>query len=861
MENRILILEPYGSHLGHPIKNVDLFSDKTVKEKYKYEFITDRGVKKQNIQKYFMNARKFYDLSINERVVVRKNEFKELILKIKDSHLLFSTTLEWDIEAWLELFKEGIEDNLKRKNNILTIHSGFGMYYSFLKHKKLLKEIELSNVRFTFFSELQTYLMKKSYPSLIFGTLPFPVYGINSDSGGGEKEFISYVGVFSIYKNPFFILDLVKKLKNEKFFIHFYKIDESNYFLAREFFLLQNCKTNFSKLSKNSYKDILQKSKFGVLPYNRYEYSLRPSGIFEEYFHNGIPVFVPDGTWMSYTLRKYGLGETIYNGELTDLVEKLKKVKRNEDELKSKWKARAEKFRRKLSLDNFFRNLKEIYLKMNKNISVHEKEIIKRGLVNYYVNGAFYYFERGDNDFSKRLLSEIKEEPEDYRDYYYMKGKIKGEKPDKISYYTFWSQPLDKGEFIKQSLYSSIFSEDIERLRKELSSDENKKFLKNLKRVLNKSDYVEVFLIYIYYLTEVILKTNKISELSSVRSKVNYFYKNNSKNISNQGMFYLAKTYYLLGSLDKAEELFKSVLRRKINESLKTESYLILSNLYVSKEKYKKAEYYHKKYTKEKDLMFKFYFSIAQKIELKGRNPLFYYKKSLNILLREKNKNELDFYKIALLYKKIGNTTRAAKWLGKLSGDYLRFLFRKKFFTKDRRESIHWLSDTENFFIPRVKQPYFFLGEFYFELGNFKKAVKYLLISMEKEKLKRADDVKRLFLVAEAHLNFGNINKGKIYFIEAFSKLIKPNDPLSIYRKASIYKRLGNLEEAEKLFFKILKVKNNKNLKAGAYFHLGEIEIRKGRIKKGLDLLKKCLTKIPQHKKAKEYIIYYGERK
>ncbi len=724
MKNRILILEPYGSSFGHPVKNVDVFSDETLKGKYKFEFITDRGVRKQNIKNFFINAYRFYNLSIDERIKVRKREFKEIIYRVKNSHLLFSTTLEWDIEAWLELFKEGIEDNLKRRNNILTIHSGFGMYYSFLKHKKLLKEIELSSVRFTFFSELQTYLMKKSYPSLFFGTLPFPVYGINSDSGGGEKEFISYVGIFSIYKNPFFVLDLAKKLKKEEFFIHFYKIDETNYFLAREFFLLKNCKTNFNKLTKKAYKGIFQKSRFGILPYDRYEYSLRPSGIFEEFFYNGIPVFVPDGTWMGYTLRKYGLSETIYNGKFTDFVEKLKKVKRNELELKSKWKARAEKFRRELSLDNFFQNLKEIYLKMNKNISVHEKETIKRGLVNYYVNGAFYYFEKGDMDFSRKILSEIREEPEDYRDYYYIKRKVEGEKPDKISYYTFWSQPLDKNDISKKSLYSSIFSEDIEKLRKELSSDENKKFLKNLKQVLNKSDYGEVFLIYFYYLTEVILKAKKISDLSSIRSKVNYFYKNNSKNISNKGMFYLAKTYYLLGCLDKSEKLFKSVLRRKINKSLKTESYLILSNLYVSKEKYEKAEYYHKKYTNKKDLMFKFYFSIAQKIELKeGKNHSFYYKKALNLLLSKNNKNETDYYRIGSLYKKIGNIGKAIKW-----------------------------------------------------------------------------------------------------------------------------------------FDKLLKESENYGLQGKAFFHLGEIEIKKGRIKKGIALLKKCLVKIPQHKKANEYILFYGEK-
>ena len=78
----------------------------------------------------------------------------------------------------------------------------------------------------------------------------------------------------------------------------------------------------------------------------------------------------------------------------------------------------------------------------------------------------------------------------------------------------------------------------------------------------------------------------------------------------------------------------------------------------------------------------------------------------------------------------------------------------------------------------------------------------------------------------------------------------------SLYNFASFLKSQGNFDEAGKLFNKIvsLKHKEDHGMKGGAFFHLGEINVKRGNKKIAERCFKKCLSHIPSHQKAKENI-------
>ncbi len=423
-KKRLLVVEPYGSYVGHPVKNADIFSDKNMINHYNYEFYGDKGLKNKCIRKFFFDTSKFYNLNYNEMVKVKKREFHKLILDTKNSYILFTTMHEWDMEALLILTKKGLKKTLEENNNILIIHSAFGMYSIFLKYANILnREFIGNNIKFSFFSEIQTYLMKQLYKNLDFYSLYFPVYHKETENKSyknPKNKFISYLGVFSLYKNPFFLVDLIKQINSVKFLIQFYKIDESNFLLAKRFSGENNHKVVFNKISEKDYKKILGETKFGILPYDQYEYSARASGIFEEYLINGIPAFVPENTWMSYIAKKKNLIETVYDGSKEDFLEKFEFAYKNYDEILEKWKIESKKSLNERSFKTFFNKINRIFIGDNieENIDVlNSKKILGNGMINYYVRSAFFFYDRGEIEQAEKVLSQVKSAPKNYADY------------------------------------------------------------------------------------------------------------------------------------------------------------------------------------------------------------------------------------------------------------------------------------------------------------------------------------------------------------------------------------------------------------------------------------------------------------
>jgi len=90
------------------------------------------------------------------------------------------------------------------------------------------------------------------------------------------------------------------------------------------------------------------------------------------------------------------------------------------------------------------------------------------------------------------------------------------------------------------------------------------------------------------------------------------------------------------------------------------------------------------------------------------------------------------------------------------------------------------------------------------------------------------------------------------YDLETEEKII------DIYKIASSFQNLGYFDDGKKWFNNVLKKTKDKELIAGAYFHLGEIYYLKGDFKNAENMFKKCLKNLPLHKKASDYLGLMG---
>ena len=105
--------------------------------------------------------------------------------------------------------------------------------------------------------------------------------------------------------------------------------------------------------------------------------------------------------------------------------------------------------------------------------------------------------------------------------------------------------------------------------------------------------------------------------------------------------------------------------------------------------------------------------------------------------------------------------------------------------------------------------------------------------------------------------DLGNLDVDENYLIMYLRyKLKKRNKSvIDIYNIASMYKILKRTDLSIKWFDKVINKTEDKKIKSGAYFHLGEIELLlKNNKRKAIKYLEKCLKLNPKHRKAKEYL-------
>ncbi len=673
-KNKYTLVELYGSALGHPLKNIELFSPKKIREKYNYDLLVDKGIRKKSLTKWFFKASDFYSIDISEKVKLREKEFFKLFSSLKNTKIVFLTSLEWDVEAFLNLVKKGISKIIAKNNLEVLIHSGFGLHFSFIKHRDILvNKKEFKRIHFSFFSEIQTHIAKKLFPSLNFYTLYMPHYKTEKNSEN-KAEFLSYTGVFSIYKNPVFVSDLTKKLNKEKFFIQLYFIDESNLLLAKKFFETKNALCLFRKLTGEEYKKILSKTKYGLLPYNKYEYSARASGLFEEYLMSGIPAFVTDGTWMAFKLRSYGLEETIFDGKLDDFLQKYKDAERIYEYIKEKWLISGERARKKRSFKSFFKNL-EMILSEGKDpfpLQVVPEESVKNGIVNFFVKGGLYYLESGNRELSQTFFQMLKAEPQGYRDYDYLKERLNGSIGE-VSYYSFFlNEENENINTLKKNWHRfSLFSlskKGLKILKEVLMQPGFKDFINHLKENSDELSYFNSLIFYLFY--------HAISnELNSESLKlIKHLLKENKipiEKLSQEQLYLYAKIIYFIKDSSKLSKILKALLRKKNLSYLKKiikedlEGLLSFIEFMLKKGEIEVLEMLLKRILKLNEIkekfIFNYYLAIIYRAKKRNKLALLY---SENVLKSMWNgelfyKHQIKVYNMISLLKSMGKIEEA----------------------------------------------------------------------------------------------------------------------------------------------------------------------------------------------------------
>ena len=154
------------------------------------------------------------------------------------------------------------------------------------------------------------------------------------------------------------------------------------------------------------------------------------------------------------------------------------------------------------------------------------------------------------------------------------------------------------------------------------------------------------------------------------------------------------------------------------------------------------------------------------------------------------------------------------------------------------------------------------IGKQYHNLGHYIKALDYLLKSIRLKPLPKAYLEILLLASTFPHLLAEGVKteipgevirkaKHVLYQVQGKSYTEK-------YRIASLHKRLGDLGQAKRKFTALaasLKEKKKyAHLLAGAYFHLGELEVAVKDYTAARERFNHCLELIPGHKKARQYI-------
>ncbi len=402
-KGKIAFVEPYVSTGAHSYKHITLIPEILSKKGVDCIFYVDKSARvpenSLTVKKVFVNPNDIEGLEEEKVIKIRSDEYKKFLISEKSKRIVFLTVKDADFVALVEaLTSPELFEKIKNGNRIIFIHSAYYIYPSLLLVSKSKREMISQlrgKVRFTFYSEFQVDLMRKIMPEFDSDFLPLPVYDkiyeVSKRKRSSKKSYLSYFGLYNILKRPYLIYNCVDKI-NENYLIHLFPAGERNVFFLLNFLKKKKgypkeLKLIFNRVDKDVYINHLLQSKIGLLPYDDEKYGFQASGIFEEYVLAGIPVVVPQDTWMSAMIDKFKAGGVAFMDE-TDFHIKVKLILDGYDEFKKRALEAREKFFEFRKSDIFLEAVFEGKTVYSEDWSEDFRDVFNNGY--YYIREIFF---------------------------------------------------------------------------------------------------------------------------------------------------------------------------------------------------------------------------------------------------------------------------------------------------------------------------------------------------------------------------------------------------------------------------------------------------------------------------------------
>ncbi len=338
MSEKKTFIEPYASIGGHMWGNVNFLQKSLHDEGVDYEFIVERDCDIPNYgfaQQFLMHRSELNKQAYVNRIQTRVREYANLFETRDSSLFIFLTNFTFEFDVWRILLKDSSwRKKILSEDRVIVVQ----ITVLSLKFFDLLKQCapelhELKrNLFFSFFSELQPVLVKKYTEYENCFTLfqaAHERFSYTVRPKNIQETYLSYLGFYNWEKNPHLMLDAFGQVNKEPFHIHFYPVTHNNSSLYSAFERKKRSDDfiDCRRLSADEYQEAIFRTKIGLLPYDSFTYSIRASGLLEEYLFAGVPVIVPEHSWLSFFLNRFAGGGVTFNPSQTgDFQKKIQQV-------------------------------------------------------------------------------------------------------------------------------------------------------------------------------------------------------------------------------------------------------------------------------------------------------------------------------------------------------------------------------------------------------------------------------------------------------------------------------------------------------------------------------------------------------
>lgn len=332
---KLIFLDPYISFGAHSYKHATIIPSECRLQGQEFIFYGDTATSDlADIVSYFEPYAVLMRGTLSEYVQKRTDEYVPLVKKHAGEVIISLTTREPDFEAWFSILADGdMQKHIIETNTRIVLQVGHKPHPDVIRSAERHKDMWQSlagHVLVGFYSDFHTALVRDLYPWLPACTFVVPMYDAFYRECLPEDynpQYVTYTGLYSIAKGPWAALEVIKENNRPPLYAHFFPLNKQNVLFesALSYYKQNSDVIDCRRLSKDEYLGLLKKTKVCLLPYDRYGYAGQASGILEECMLMGIPVLVPEGTWLSAMLKQYNGGGRAFSPECPgDIVKQLK---------------------------------------------------------------------------------------------------------------------------------------------------------------------------------------------------------------------------------------------------------------------------------------------------------------------------------------------------------------------------------------------------------------------------------------------------------------------------------------------------------------------------------------------------------